>query len=323
MDGFFGIDNGKTFNIKLKGITISAIQGKLTVKSTQIELPALPIGLRRPVALPIGLMNIGSGPLKYSLDLASLATSHPNLIETQTVTFQNETNNIGVFKKVNFVILFRPVCSIPIVFPLHINVFDYFKQIQKISLQVTAYPATTFDQAALDTFFKVDDDLASMEGIIKEMDQGCYLSDDLLDFRMSRLHSKNERVIFLTNMGAKDSIHFWFDGLELSKSKRIVAAPDHGTIGPKGTTMVTFIYEQNDHPMFWEGELSVSVRTLGSGDEDSAISRAVSKALSNSDELGPPIRRLITNPEVLEIQNRQKEKRIFLRVKISTDLTVR
>lgn len=323
LDGFFGIDNGKIFNIKLKGITISTIQGKLTVKSASVELPPLPLGVHRPVVLPIGLMNIGSGPLRYALDLDALAKIQPELLETGAVAFQNESNNIGALKKVNFVIRFRPISLAPIAFPLHINVFDYFKQIQKISLQVTASPTAVLDPRALDAFFKVDVDLASIEGLIKDTDQGCYLSDDVLDFRGSHPHSKNERVIFLTNLAARECVQFWFDGLELTHNKRIDVFPNRGVLEPKGSVQLTFVYEQNESPVYWEGELSVAFRVIGDSEEEAGPVPISSRALElGSEEQMPSMRRVVGISGNQDQQDKDKVRRMFLRVKISTDLTV-
>lgn len=320
MDGFFGIENGKTFNIRLKGITISSVQGKLTVKSTAIELPALPLGLRQPVALPIGLMNIGSGPLRYTIDVEQLEASQPELLRSGAIRFQNGANNIPAWKKVNFVIFFRPVCHQTVSFPLDIKVFDYYRQIQSIRMEVTASPTATLDTGALEAFFKVDDDLVTSEGLVKELDQGCYVSDDMLDFRGCRPHSVNERVISLANPSEKESIEFWFDGFDLTHSKHITAVPNRGVIPARGVCMVTFVYFQNEGPLFWEGEIAMSVRMFGEGQQGRGKARGHSAILAGEDDpLSPHCHQ--GTKESLDAQ-RLRTRKLFLRVKVSTDLTV-
>lgn len=281
------------------------------------------MGIHRPVILPIGLMNIGSGPLRYAIDLDSLARSHPELIKTKSIAFQNESSNIGPLKKVNFVIEFRPVSLKRISFPLHIDVFDYFKQIQKITLQITAAPTATLDLTSLNAFFKVDVDLAAIDGLMKDADQGCYLSDDLLDFRTSKLLSKNERVILLTNLSLTDAVQFWFDGLELTKQKRIDVYPSKGILPPKTTVQLIFVYEQNDVPVFWEGELSMAFRVMSSFEDVPGNLPMSARALEmGSDDNLTSARKMGFNGCNLDGANKVKVQRMFLRVKISTDLSV-
>lgn len=320
LDGFFGIENGKTFNIRLKGITISSVQGKLTVKNTAVELPALPLGLRQPVALPIGLMNIGSGPLRYTIDLDLLEAKHPELLRSGAIRIQNGSNNIPAWKKVNFVIFFRPVRNHPMSFPLNIKVFDYYRQIQSIQMEITASPTPTLDTAALEGFFKVDDDLVTSEGLLKEFDQGCYVSDDMLDFRGCRPHSVNERVIALANPNEKESIEFWFDGFELTHSKHITAVPNRGVIPAREVCMVTFVYSQNEGPLFWEGEIAMSVRMLGEGQTGRGRGVGQSSIIAGEEDLLSPHGHQGTK-ESVDAQ-RLRTRKLFLRVKVSTDLSV-
>ena len=201
----------------MKGITISSLKGKLTVKNTIVELPALPLGLHLPVSLPFGLMNIGSAPLKFSLDTAKFIREYPLLAAEDVVRFRNADNSVQAWKKVHFVVLYRPTNKHPVTFNLDVLVSDYFRKIQTIELRFSGQTDFDFTQEKFNKYFKVDDDLIQNEISPKDFEQGCYFSDDFLDFRNAKIHSCNERVVFLYNPGESEYLCFNFENFQLTE----------------------------------------------------------------------------------------------------------
>ena len=65
----FQIDGGKSLVFKLKGTTLGPNEGLLTVKKTDYELPATPVGLLTPLRFPIELNNVGSIKVNYKTEV--------------------------------------------------------------------------------------------------------------------------------------------------------------------------------------------------------------------------------------------------------------
>lgn len=167
--------------------------------------------------MPIGLMNIGSGALKFYLDIDGFQEDYPELVENSVVKFVNISNSIQAWKKTNFTVLFKPNAFWNIKFSLRIFVNDYFKKIQTIVLNFSARPVREFRQEIFNTFFKVDDDLLQNEDTFKDQEMVCYFSDEFLDFRDSKINSKIERLLFLFNPSDKDVLEFCFCDFELTE----------------------------------------------------------------------------------------------------------
>ena len=187
------------------------------MKNTIIELPALPLGLHLPVFLPFGLMNIGSAPLKFSLDTNKFGRVHPDLIDQGIVSFQNTSNTVQAWKKNKFVVLYRPVNIHPVFFELDVIVSDYSCKIQTIELRFSGQPSFDFTQENFNKYFKVEDDLNQNEISPKDFEQNCYFSDDFLDFRNTKIDSRNGRLVFLYNPCEKKCLSFKFENFELTE----------------------------------------------------------------------------------------------------------
>lgn len=94
--------------------------------------------------------------------------------------------------------------------------------------------------------------------------------------------------------------------------EKLTPYPKNGVIGPKECVIVTFIYEQHDRPLIWEGEISFTIRVLGQSflqDKEDLPSFSNKNQQKNSS---------IESFESLK----QKKKNYFLRVKVSTNLLV-
>lgn len=162
-------------------------------------------------------MNIGSAPLKFTLDTTKFGRVHPDLIDQGIVSFQNTSNTVQAWKKNKFVVLYRPVNIHPVVFNLDVIVSDYFRKIQTIELHFSGQPSSDFTQQKFNKYFKVEDDLNQNEISPKDFEQSCYFSDDFLDFRNTKINSINERLVFVYNPCQKEYLSFKFENYELTE----------------------------------------------------------------------------------------------------------
>lgn len=217
MRGFFCIRNGKCSKIRIIGSTISSIQGKITTKGDQIELPMVPIGLYMPILIPFSLTNIGMTPLKYSLDLDDFKKSYPYIHEKGVIQFENTQNNMMPGEKKYLRVFYRPIEIRDHSCRFFIRVSDYFKDIQTLVVWIKGRPVPHFESVMLNSYFKVDDQLNKEPFLFQEQEDLAYINDDLLDFRNTEMNKTTERIVLLHNFSRQNQFTFKFSDLQFSK----------------------------------------------------------------------------------------------------------
>lgn len=217
MRGFFCIRNGKYSKIRIVGSTISSIQGKITTKGDQIEMPMVPIGLYMPVLIPFSLTNIGMTPLKYSVDLDEFRKTYPYLHEKNVLQFENTQSNMMPGEKKYLRVFYRPIEIRDHSCRFFIRVSDYFKDIQTLVIWIKGRPVSKFEPGMLNTYFKVDDQINKEPFLYAEQEDLAYINDDLLDFRNSEMSRTTERIVLLHNYSRQSQFTFKFSDLQFSK----------------------------------------------------------------------------------------------------------
>ena len=165
---------------------------------------------------PVGLMNIGTGALKYTLNIEKFNKDYSKLAKSEVLKFDNSVNSIQGGKKKNFTILFKPTQAKPILCTVSIDVSDFFRIMQTIELTIIANPVSAFDKNVFNSFFNADA-FAHNQELCRDNSNSCYFSDDYLDFRDAKLFSKIDRLILLYNSSKFESLEFNTKDFELSK----------------------------------------------------------------------------------------------------------
>jgi hypothetical protein len=170
------------------------------------------------LAVPIGLMNIGSGPLKYQFDLDKFTAEHPQLVADEVVLFDSSPNSLAAGGKHNSVLHYKPNSVGPISFSLDINVSDFFRRIQSIELAFSGVVSERFQRSEYHQFFKITDELDHLDDFNKAAPEDCYFANDFLDFRDSKPCSANQRMVVLHNPSDSDVLQFNIEDFELTRS---------------------------------------------------------------------------------------------------------
>lgn len=209
MEGFLCIQNGKTLKIKMKGKTLSSVQGKIVIKNSLFQLPQLPLGLRLPVVFPIGLQNIGNHSLKFVLDRKKFLSDYGSDYQEGVIDFENTEGTLMAGEKKFLSLLYRPIRDVTSRYKLQIRVNDYFKEIQVLNLELIA-KSSGVDVSDSAKFFKVDDQIETDKMVLAENDKVAYFSDELLDFREIDFGATHKRILYLYNNSAKEKLEFRF-----------------------------------------------------------------------------------------------------------------
>jgi hypothetical protein len=209
MEGFLCIQNGKTLKIKMKGKTLSSVQGKIVIKNSLFQLPQLPLGLRLPVVFPIGLQNIGNHSLKFVLDRKKFLADYGSDHQEGVIEFENTEGTLMAGEKKFLSCLYRPIRDVTSRYKLQIRVNDYFKEIQVLNLELIA-KSSGVDISDSAKFFKVDDQIETDKMVLAENDKIAYFSDELLDFREIDFGTTHKRILYLYNNSSKEKLEFRF-----------------------------------------------------------------------------------------------------------------
>jgi hypothetical protein len=209
MEGFLCIQNGKTLKVKMKGKTLSSVQGKIVIKNGTFHLPMLPLGLKLPIVFPIGLQNIGNHSLKYVLDKKKFINEYSSDYQSGILDFENTEGTLMAGEKKFLSLLYRPIRDINVKYKLQIRVNDYFKEIQVLDLELIG-KAGSIEGSDTTKFFKVDDLIETDKTVLAESDRIAYFSEELLDFRDIEFGRTHKRILFLYNNSSKDKFEFKF-----------------------------------------------------------------------------------------------------------------
>ena len=216
MEGFLCIQNGKTLKVKMKGKTLSSVQGKIVIKNSLFQLPQLPLGLRLPIVFPIGLQNIGNHSLKYVLDRKKFLADYGSDYQDGVIDFENTEGTLMAGEKKFLSLLYRPIRDITSRYKLQIRVNDYFKEIQVLNLDLVA-KSSGVDVSDSAKFFKVDDQIETDKMVLAENDKTAYFSDELLDFREIDFGATHKRILYLYNNSSKEKLEFRFMHYQTTK----------------------------------------------------------------------------------------------------------
>lgn len=96
---------------------------------------------------------------------------------------------------------------------------------------------------------------------------------------------------------------------EIIRDKKITVYPKNGQLSPMGSQIIMFTFEQNNKPIFWEGEISFN-------------SHAVAENIPKHPSIEGKVNSLDCKPNAKRCSQKIKVKNNFLRVNISTDLEV-
>jgi len=216
MEGFLCIQNGKTLKVKMKGKTLSSVQGKIVIKNSLFQLPQLPLGLRLPIVFPIGLQNIGNHSLKYVLDRKKFLADYGSDYQDGVIDFENTEGTLMAGEKKFLSLLYRPIRDVTSRYKLQIRVNDYFKEIQVLNLDLVA-KSSGVDVSDSAKFFKVDDQIDTDKMVLAENDKTAYFSDELLDFREIDFGATHKRILYLYNNSSKEKLEFRFMHYQTTK----------------------------------------------------------------------------------------------------------
>ena len=217
LEGFLQIQNGKTIKLSFKGKTLSSVQGKLVVKSTNVSLPTLPINLTVPAIVPIGILNIGSNNLKYVFNKTEFYRQNGIDPHENIISFENSEQSLIPNEKKNLMILFKPVEAKTYTFTATLTVYDFFKEIQQIDFTFTGKGTTDESEIINNQFFKIDDDIEAEKQILTYDDHVAYLSQEHLDFKNIEYGKTHRRVIFLYNNSPSETFNYEFVNYSLLK----------------------------------------------------------------------------------------------------------
>lgn len=217
LEGFFIIKNGKIIKILISGKTLNHCPGKVVVQKSFIELPSITVGLLYPIEIPVSLSNIGEMPLKYEINLALFDQQNPGLVESKVIGFGNPRGQLNALKESSLFIYYRPSELRLYSFNVELIIFDYFKEIQRILISFKGMPLSSLNQNAINNFFK-NDDIFLKERIQVEVEpDSVYISEDLINFKNSRLGFTETRIIFLMNTSQTKTYAFNFLLFQMSR----------------------------------------------------------------------------------------------------------
>ena len=260
LNAFIQIQNGKSIKLNFKGKTLSSFQGKLVLKSNIINLPSLPINMKIPIVVPVGLLNIGSNNLKYSVNRKIFYKENFLNPRENIISFGNFESTLHSGEKKYLLVFFKPIELKKYRFEAELKVFDFFKQIQSIKLIFYGEGTSDFIKIKRNSFFKLDDDIEAEKQILSTNDNIAYLSEEIIDFRNITYNSKHKRVLFLYNNSNTDSFSFEFFNYKiLDKNNVFDINPIKGTLGPKNKILITFSIQLKGKPTFWEGEINCKI----------------------------------------------------------------
>ena len=298
LNAFIQIQNGKSIKLNFKGKTLSSFQGKLVLKSNVINLPSLPINMKIPVVVPVGLLNIGSNNLKYSVNRKVFYDENFLDPRENIISFGNYESSLHSGEKKYLLVYFKPIELKKYCFEAELKVFDFFKQIQSIKLIFNGEGTSNFMRIDKNPFFKLDDDIEAEKQILSTNDNIAYLSEEIIDFRNLTYNNQHKRVLFLYNNSDSDSFTFEFFNYKiLDKNNVFDITPKKGTLGPKSKILITFSIELKGKPTFWEGEIN---------------SKIIWKKNENSSKL-------LYKKNSFD-NTKEKEDMLFIRIKLSPNL---
>lgn len=211
------IKNGKKIKLNIRGHTLNQSPGKIVVQKLFFELPCVPIGMLYPVELPISLSNIGETPLKYELNTALFEEENPNYISQKIVEFGNSKGVLSALKEGSLFVYFRPIEMKYYQFDIQLIVFNYFKEIQRITISLKGTPQIGLKDKLLNNFFK-NDDILMKERIQLETDvDAVYISDDIINFKDMQFDIAENRIFFLYNHSETNTYAFNFLLFQMSR----------------------------------------------------------------------------------------------------------
>lgn len=216
-DIYFCIQNGKNLKIKMKGKTLSSIQGKVVIQSPRIVLPTLPVGLTAQVIIPVWMQNIGINSLKYAIDKEKFKREHASDWGNGVVELDGSEGTIQAGERRFFSLYFRPREAREHSFSLLLRASDYFKEVQALEIGFTGKAVKELVAAEQGNYFKSDDQIESGKEDLAGGESVAYLSEEQIDFRNADFGRPHQRLLFLFNNSASESFSFSFEPFHTSK----------------------------------------------------------------------------------------------------------
>ena len=311
LSAFLAITNGKTIQVNMKGKTLSAVQGKIMIKSNIIKLPILPIDFPLAVMVPVGLFNMGSNTLKFSVNRKKFFEENPSA--EGVIDFLGEEGSLLALEKKFLCVTFKPNRVGQINYKVTLHVYDFMKEIQVLdfSLSGEGFRAGMFPPSG--SFFQVEDGIEAEMQVLSPGDNVAYLSQETLDFRDLEYGKTHSRVIVLFNNSLTDKCAFKFLNFRGILSDEFDIFPESGELEPRERVLVVFSISQNFPPCFWEGEINCSIKWIPKNAE------SFGQTIPNSTST-PPVSSFAEKKELAEPIDKSSSDMIFLRVKKSFNI---